>query len=282
MVMKQLLRIVLLIGLAVSGIGWLTTVQAQTITTGAVSTTGICVGTAVAVSVPFTTGGTFGAGTVFTAQLSNASGSFASPVPIGTLTANPASTTTLSISGTIPATTPAGTGFQVRVVSATPASGTVTSSAVIGTVGATVLTASQPAAPVVTAGLGPYCQGATAAALVASGQNLKYYNSAGVAIAGVPVVSTTAPGTQTFGVTQTVNGCESPKTAINIVVNATPAAPTVTSPVNLCLSATAQPLTATPTAGNTLRWYGTSSTGGTASATAPTPSNQTSGSYYVW
>ncbi len=58
--------------------------------------------------------------------------------------------------------------------------------------------------------------------------------------------------------------------------------PTVTSPVEYCLNATAQPLTATPTPGYTLKWY-TEATGGTGTATVPTPSTSTIGStsYYV-
>ena len=64
---------------------------------------------------------------------------------------------------------------------------------------------------------------------------------------------------------------------------ASPAAPTVTSPVDYCQGATAVPLTATPSAGGSLNWYGTNATGGTASPTAPTPSTATVGSttYYV-
>lgn len=69
-----------------------------------------------AVTVPYTTSGTFNNGNVFTAQLSDASGSFASPVSIGTVTA----TTSGSINASIPHTTPAGTGYRVRVVSSNP------------------------------------------------------------------------------------------------------------------------------------------------------------------
>jgi hypothetical protein len=69
------------------------------------------------VSVPFTTSGTFSNGNVFTAQLSDANGSFASPASIGTLTA----TSTGTINATIQRTTAAGTGYRVRVVSSNPA-----------------------------------------------------------------------------------------------------------------------------------------------------------------
>src|SRR5687768_18293293 len=49
-----------------------------------------------------------------------------------------------------------------------------------------------------------------------------------------------------------------------------------------CLNATASALTATAATGGTLNWY-SAATGGTPSATAPTPSTATAGttSYYV-
>ena len=68
------------------------------------------------VSVPYTTSGNFNAGNVFTAQLSDAAGSFTSPVQIGQVTA----TTTGSISAAIPHTTPAGTGYRIRVIADNP------------------------------------------------------------------------------------------------------------------------------------------------------------------
>jgi hypothetical protein len=77
------------------------------------------------IQVSFTTPGTmtasthFNQGNVYTAQLSNASGSFGSPVNIGTLT-----TTALSgtINAFIPANQASGTGYRVRVVSNAPIS----------------------------------------------------------------------------------------------------------------------------------------------------------------
>ncbi len=280
--MKPLRRITLFISLLLPAIGWLTNVQAQTITTGTIASSSFCAGVAGTVSVPFSTSGAFGAGTVFTAQLSNGAGSFATPVALGTLTASPASVTTLTINGTIPASTSEGTGFRVRVVSATPASGTVTASAVIGSLSPTTLIGSRPAAPTVTGGTGPYCQGATATAVAVTGQGLRYYDASGQLLSGSPVISTSTPGTQRFGVSQTVSGCESAQTSFSVIVNALPPVPTVVSPVVLCQGATAQPLSASlASAGNSLRWYGNSATGGVASTTAPTPSNQVSNTYYV-
>ena len=70
-----------------------------------------------AFNVPFTANGTFNAGNVFTAQLSNSSGSFASPTVLGTLTG----TTSGTISATIPNTVAVGTGYKIRVIPSNPA-----------------------------------------------------------------------------------------------------------------------------------------------------------------
>lgn len=68
------------------------------------------------VVVPFTVSGSLNPGNTFTAQLSDASGSFGSPVNIGTLV----STTSGSINATISHLTPAGNGYRIRVVSSNP------------------------------------------------------------------------------------------------------------------------------------------------------------------
>ncbi|MBL7701999.1 MAG: T9SS type A sorting domain-containing protein [Ferruginibacter sp.] len=137
-----------------------------------------------------------------------------------------------------------------------------------------------PAAPAVTSPL-TYCQNVTAPALTATGTNLMWYTVAtgGTGSAAAPVPSTATAGSTTWYVSQSNNGCESPRSSITVNINAAPAAPTVTTPVTYCQNATAVPLTATGTA---LLWY-TTATGGTGSATAPTPSTAAPGStnYYV-
>jgi Secretion system C-terminal sorting domain/Putative metal-binding motif/Domain of unknown function (DUF5122) beta-propeller len=69
------------------------------------------------ITIPFTISTTINPGNTFTAQLSNASGSFASPVNIGTLSG----TTSGSIAATIPVPTASGVGYKIRVVSSNPA-----------------------------------------------------------------------------------------------------------------------------------------------------------------
>ena len=66
--------------------------------------------------VPFTAAGGFSAGNIFRAQLSSASGSFANPTEIGTLSG----TTSGVIQATIPSILSAGSNYRVRVVSTSP------------------------------------------------------------------------------------------------------------------------------------------------------------------
>ncbi len=73
-----------------------------------------CTGTSF--SVPYIAVGTFNTGNKFTAQLSNASGSFASPITIGSRTA----TTSGTVTAIIPSATTTGSGYRIRVISSTP------------------------------------------------------------------------------------------------------------------------------------------------------------------
>jgi hypothetical protein len=90
------------------------------LTTGAVSTS-LCV-TATQnepISVPFTYSPTATYSTAtFTAQLSNAAGSFAAPTSIGSVVSN--SSGSQNISAIIPANTAQGSNYRIRVVSASP------------------------------------------------------------------------------------------------------------------------------------------------------------------
>jgi uncharacterized repeat protein (TIGR03803 family) len=69
-----------------------------------------------AISIPYSVTGIFGAGNIFTAQLSDASGTFSFPATIGTL----ASTTSGTINATIPGNTIPGAAYRVRVISSDP------------------------------------------------------------------------------------------------------------------------------------------------------------------
>lgn len=85
------------------------------------------------------------------------------------------------------------------------------------------------------------------------------------------------PGVYTF--TWQTRYCEN---SIELTYNGIADLPTVETPINYCLNATAEQLTATATGTYTLLWY-TVATGGTGSTTAPTPDTSVTGntSYYV-
>lgn len=91
---------------------------ALAIITQAPSVMAFCLNTPMAFTIPFNVTGTPNAGNVYTAYLSDQSGSFAAPTAIGTLTSS--SNGTLSISANIPGSTPAGTGYRVRVDASDP------------------------------------------------------------------------------------------------------------------------------------------------------------------
>jgi hypothetical protein len=144
-----------------------------------------------------------------------------------------------------------------------------------------------PAAPVVS-NLA-YCAGSTTTALTAtalSSHTLSWYGTnatGGTASSTPPTPSSSAAGTTDFYVSQiSAQGCESARSKITIVVNPLPAAPVVSN-LAYCVGSTTSALSATALTGNTLRWYGTNATGGTASSTAPTPSSAAAGTtdFYV-
>ncbi len=117
-----------------------------------------------------------------------------------------------------------------------------------------------------------FCGEATVADLsVTSGEMPMWY---GAATGGTALGMDTALATGTYYVSQTVNGCESERTAVSVTVNPIPAAPTADAQM-FCGSAVATDLTAT--AEGTAIWY--------ADATTTTPlagdADLTTGTYYV-
>jgi hypothetical protein len=133
-----------------------------------------------------------------------------------------------------------------------------------------------------------YCQNAAAVPLTATAladHNLQWYTTVtgGTASTTAPTPVTTTVGVSDYYVSQKNNttGCESPRASIAVTINALPALPGVAD-LEYCQNTTATALTATALANHTLQWY-TTSTGGTASTTAPTPvtTSPVSTTYYV-
>lgn len=97
------------------------------------------------------------------------------------------------------------------------------------------VTIKQPPAPV--AADVSYCQGTQALPLTAVGLKLLWYNSAsgGTGDTLAPTPSTVATGTYYFYVSQSVNDCESERTAIKVVVTPPPIVQLKTSKNEICI-----------------------------------------------
>jgi gliding motility-associated-like protein len=123
----------------------------------------------------------------------------------------------------------------------------------------------QPTAPVYT---GPthYCRDEPTTPLTANGQALQWYDNNNNPLAGAPTVTTVVPADYVYYVTQTINGCESPKTTVNVHVADIPPAPGV-SDITYCQYDVPVALTAN---GTGLQWFN-SQFGGTALIATPIP-----------
>ncbi|WP_420148252.1 immunoglobulin domain-containing protein, partial [Spirosoma sp.] len=89
-----------------------------------------------------------------------------------------------------------------------------------------------PAPPVVTSV--SFCNTSAASQLTANGQNLKWYDAADKLLDVAPTPATSATGTQTFRVSQTVESCEGPKATLTVTIKPLPAAPGIAN-LNYCL-----------------------------------------------
>jgi len=187
----------------------------NSITTGVIAPLAYCPGASI--TVPFTSNGTFTAANVFTAQLSDALGSFATPTAIGTLAlsgTNPSG----NISGTIPIATPAGTLYRIRVVSsAPPVTGTDN--------GANITIHALPNTSAITP-TSTACVGDTViySVTATAGSTYSWSVTGGTIISGSGTNSVsikwTSAGTQTITVTETnSNGCTGSPVTVNITVN---------------------------------------------------------------
>jgi autotransporter-associated beta strand protein len=195
---------------------------ALTISTGTISGSPFCAGAGV--SVPYTVSGSFNPGNIFTAQLSDASGGFSSPVNIGTLT----SQTNGTISATLPTGTAGGTGYRIRVLGSNPVT--------TGTTNTTDLIINALPAVFNVTGGGAYCSGGSGVAVGLSGsQNgINYQLRLNSINTGSPVAGTgssisfgnqTGAGTYTVVATNATSSCTNTMNgSVNISVNPLPQA----------------------------------------------------------
>jgi gliding motility-associated-like protein len=199
----------------------------NSITTGTITGSPFCAGSTF--NVPFSSTGTFNAGNIYTAQLSDATGSFASPVTIGTLNSS-ANAGTIAV--TIPGGTAAGNGYLIRVISDNPA---LTGSSSLA------FTINSPVTPTF-ATIPNVCQNATAPVLPITSTNV-------TPITGTwsPAVSTANVGTTVYTFTPNAGQCAT-STTLSITVDAT-VTPTFASIPNVCQNATAPVLPTSSTNG---------------------------------
>lgn len=173
------------------------TVEQTSITTGALAQSSFCSGDAI--SVPYTATGSFQSGNVFTAQLSDDAGNFASPSQLGTLN----SVSSGQINGTIPVNTPAGSGYRIRVISSMPA--------VVGSDNGSDLTiALVPVASITPAGPTTFCEGASVVLNAPTGSGLSYvWRRDGTIIPGATAASYTANVSGLYTVEISSGSCSS-------------------------------------------------------------------------
>ncbi|MBO0932306.1 T9SS type A sorting domain-containing protein [Fibrella aquatilis] len=116
-----------------------------------------------------------------------------------------------------------------------------------------------PAAP----GITPFqlCQFGPTRALQVNGQQVNYYDGNSSKLAGAPTLPVDQPQTLSYKVTQSLDGCESPKTDYVVIVYPKPGAP-ITQSVQYCLDTqdqpkqNVQPLSAQVSGNNqNLRWF---------------------------
>lgn len=212
-----------------------------TIITNTISPLVFCSGASV--NIPFTTTSNYC--DIFIAQLSNATGSFANPVTIGSLT----STTSGTIAGIIPANTPSGTGYRIRVVSSYPV--------ITGTPNTSNITINAiPTATITPNGTTTFCTGGSVILNANTGPGLTYvWKNNGSTISGAtsPNYTATTTGNYTVVVTNSSN-CFATSTAVSVTVGSLSASITPAGTSIIC-AGSGITFTASTGTGYTYQWY---------------------------
>lgn len=186
--------------------------------------TNLCAGAALSVSDSIET--SYSPGNVFTVQLSDALGSFANPVSIGSSYA----VTAGSISCTIPASSVTGIGYRIRIVASNPADTSGTDGINMHISNLSALTLSSNA---------PVCEGDTVrihATDTSTGTMFSYTgpNSINANVQDLVIPHSVNADTGMFHVTASLGVC-STTDSIYIALNPTPPTPWTTGPGNICV-----------------------------------------------
>ncbi len=172
----------------------------------------LCVGGTANILVGVGASAPFTAGNTFTIQLSDASGSFATPVSIGTI----AGTTTSLVSCTIPAGTTPGTGYRIRIVASNPSYTSpdcFRNITIVNTLPSVTITANTPV-----------CVGRTLNFSATAPYSISGYSWAGPGgftsfLSAPSIASATLANEGTYSLTTTHNGCPATTTTIDVDVN---------------------------------------------------------------
>jgi archaellum component FlaF (FlaF/FlaG flagellin family) len=205
-----------------------------------VSGTQFCQGDSMVVN--YSAAGTYNTGNVFTAQLSNAAGSFSAPVNIGMVS----STVSGTINCVVP-TVPFGAGYRVRVSASNPAQS--------GSDNGTDLTIGAINATITPGGPMSFCQGGTVLLIANSGTGLTYqWTLNGNNIAGATTSSYTANASGNYAVIITSGTCTSTSSSVSVSVSPLPSAViTPSGSTNLCQGETVT-LSVPSNPGETYSW----------------------------
>lgn len=184
------------------------------------------------IQVPYTVTGTFNPGNTFTAQLSDAGGSFFSPVSIGTLNATGDGT----ITATIPPGTPSGTGYVIRVTGSNPN--------VTGSISLPITVSAGPTSTIDPSSMTSVCAGGSAVlAYSGSPGSVQWLSSTNgvnfTPIAGATADVLTSPpiNATTYFQVQVTTNCgtsTSPTWTVNLSNNVTIPLQTTPNTLNLC------------------------------------------------
>ena len=175
-----------------------------------------------------TADGNFEAGNIYTAQLSNAAGSFASPVNIGTADGSGAGIAQqIIIKANIPVETANGTGYRIRVISSAPAFTGAQNTAAI-TIGAGL------SAPTASVTVKPGCVSGTGTIVITAPSGGGFTYSIGGVYQTSPMFTGLTAGSYSI-TAQNASGCVSASTILKVIADTIPMATIKASgPLKFC------------------------------------------------
>lgn len=207
----------------------------------------VCQGAVIPVS--YTLNSPVNAGNTFTVQLSNAAGSFTSPINIGNVTSDVSG----SINAIIPPGTPAGNGYRIRIISSDPIQ--------ISSISPNPLTVTlTPTSPTISAsGTTTFCEGSgnvTLSVPLQQGVNYRWIKDGNTTVgANSNTYSATTGGIYTV---ELLNSCDTVISANSITVNTVSPAPvpsiSANGPLSFCQGGTVQ-LSVYHQPGLTYQWF---------------------------